>query len=261
VPARLAVTGARSLASLAATVALAYLAVCLLLFVFQRSLIWHPQPAWPADGAASLVLERGAVRVRVTLHPADGPDALLYFGGNAEAVAGSLPELRRAFPAHALYLMHYRGYGGSGGRPSEAAVVSDALALYDTVRARHPNVTVMGRSLGSGVAIQVAAQRPAARLVLVTPFDSLRELAARQFPFVPVRWLLRDPFESGGHAGQVRAPTLVLVAEHDEVIPRASSEALLRRFPPGLAALAVLPGTGHNTISSGPDYVRWLQAR
>jgi pimeloyl-ACP methyl ester carboxylesterase len=255
------VTGTRAVAALFATVALAYLAVCVLLFVFQRNLIWMPQPALPGGGASSLTLDREGVRLRITTHPADGPDALLYFGGNAEAVAGSLPELRQAFPGHALYLMNYRGYGGSGGRPSEAAVVADALALYDLVQERHRNVSVMGRSLGSGVAVQVAAARPVARLVLVTPFASLRELAARQFPFVPVRWLLRDPFESGAHAGRVRAPTLVLVAEHDEVIPRASTDALLERFPPGLASLAVLPGTSHNTVSWPDEYVRLIRTR
>ena len=245
----------RTIGSIAATVALAYLALCLLLFVFQRSLIWIPQPPRPVAGAATMVLERDAVQVRVTTHPADGPHALLYFGGNAEAVAFSLPELRQAFPDHALYLLNYRGYGGSGGRPSEAAVVADALALHDLVRARHPQVTVMGRSLGTGVAIQVAAARPVSRLVLVTPFESLVDLGQRLFPFVPVRWLLRDRFESGHHAAGVRAPTLVLLAERDEVIPRASSQALVARFAPGVASVVVLPGVGHNDLSLKPALV------
>jgi pimeloyl-ACP methyl ester carboxylesterase len=254
-PAPCELSAVRTLASIAITLALAYLALCALLFAFQRSLIWIPQPPRSAPWAETLLLERDSVQVRITTHAGDGPHALLYFGGNAEAVAGSLPELRQVFPDHALYLLNYRGYGGSGGRPSEAAVVADALALHDLVRARHPNVTVLGRSLGTGVAIQVAAARPVSRLVLVTPFESLVSLGERLIPFVPVRWLLRDRFESGLHATGVRAPTLVLLAEHDEVIPRASSEALVRRFAPGVASVVVLQGARHNNLSLKPALV------
>lgn len=84
--------------------------------------------------------------------------------------------------------------------PSEVALVADALALFDRVYAEHPHVVVGGRSLGSGVAVHVASLRPVARLVLVTPYDSLYGIAARQFPYVPVRWLLWDTFESWRYA-------------------------------------------------------------
>ena len=117
---------------------------------------------------------------------------------------------------------------------------------------------MIGRSLGSGVATRLASQRPAARLVLVTPYDSLQELAAAQFAAFPVRWLLQDKFESGRHVAQVRAPTLLIAAEHDEVIPRASTEQLFARFAKGQAALHVLPRTSHNTISGHPLYWQLL---
>lgn len=249
----------RTLLSLVALVAIGYLALCVALFVFQRSLIYFPQPRALAGNATTITLpiEEGQVLVTARAHP--GPNALVYFGGNAEDVSGSLPVLAAAFPQHAIYLLHYRGYGGSSGKPTEAALVADALALFDKVHAGHQNMVLVGRSLGSGVAVQVASMRPVVRLVLVTPYDSLQELAARQYPWFPVRWLLQDKFESWRYAPQVSAPTLVLAAEHDEVIPRDSTEALYSRFRSGVATFKVIAGTGHNTISESPQYLALLK--
>jgi len=239
--------------------ALAYLAVCALLFVQQRSMLYHPQPRAGAAGTQLLSLPVEGGHVLVTVRPHAGPRAVLYFGGNAEDVSGSVGSMAAAFPDHALYLLHYRGYGGSAGAPSEAALFADALALFDRIRADHAEVVAVGRSLGSGVAVHVAARRPVARLVLVTPYDSIRALAASQFPYAPVRWLLRDPFDSARDAPAIAAPTLVLAAEHDDVIPRARTEALVARFRPGLVTYRVLAGAGHDTISDAPDYAALMR--
>lgn len=240
-------------------VVIGYLVLCVALYVFQRSFIYYPQPRALAGDATTITLpiEEGQVLVTTRAHP--GPNALVYFGGNAEDVASSLPGLAAAFPEHDLYLLHYRGYGGSSGKPTEAALVADALALFDKVHAGHPNMVVVGRSLGSGVAVHVASLRPVARLVLVTPYDSLQELAVRQFPWFPVRWLLQDKFESWRYAPQVSAPTLVIAAEYDETIPRDSTEALYARFRSGVASFKVVAGTGHNTISESPQYLSLLK--
>lgn len=194
----------------------------------------------------------------MSTRPVDGPRALLYFGGNAEDVSRNLPGFSVAFPGSAIYLPHYRGYGGSSGSPSEEALFADGLTLFDEVHSRHPNIDVIGRSLGSGIAVYVASRRPVARLVLVTPFDSLQDLAAIQYPYIPVRWLLLDKFESWRYAPQVRAPTLILAAEHDEIVPRASTDLLLTRFKSGVASLRVLADTGHNTISYRTEYMQLL---
>ena len=248
----------RPMSALAAIVIVAYLAACAALFVFQRSLIYFPQPRSAADPSSTMALRVDGADLLVTVRERGGPSAVVYFGGNAEDVSQSLPTLAAAFPDRALYLMNYRGYGGSSGTPSEAALVADALQLFDRVRAQHANIVVIGRSLGSGVAVQLATARPAQRLVLVTPYESLQALAAGQFPYVPMRWLLRDKFESGRYAATITAPTLLIAAEHDEVIPRSSTDALLARFATGVASLRVLRGTGHNTISSSPDYLALL---
>jgi pimeloyl-ACP methyl ester carboxylesterase len=251
----------RPMITAAALAVLIYAAVCAALFVFQRSLIYLPQP-FPAEAlsrAMRLPVEGGEVLVTVRAH--SGPKALIYFGGNAEAVPYSLPELAEAFPDRALYLAHYRGYGGSSGSPSEAALFADALALYDTVRRTHQDIAVMGRSLGSAVATYLAGSRPVSRLVLVTPFAGMAEVAARHYPFFPVRLLLRDRFDSASYAPRVDAPTLMLVAGDDEVVPRESALRLHAAFRPGLADLRVIAGAGHNTISLDPEYAEALRPR
>lgn len=250
----------RVITTLAAVVVLGYLALCAALFVFQRSLIYYPQPRSLGTAATTLNFKVAGANLVVTARQVESPNAILYFGGNAEDVSSNLPSFSEAFPAHAIYLLHYRGYGGSTGSPTEKAIQGDALALFDHVRKKHPNVMVVGRSLGSGVAVQVASQRPVFRLVLVTPYNSLQELAARQFPYFPVKWLLTDKFESWKYAPLVTAPALLIAAKDDEVIPKWSTEQLYTRFKDGAARLEVLPGTSHNTISLSPRYLALLQS-
>lgn len=234
-----------------------YLGLCGILFISQRNLIYFPQPRSISSGT-TLTLATEDAQVLVTTRERSGPKALLYFGGNAEDVSYNLPGLSNAFPDYAIYLLHYRGYGGSSGDPSEAALFADALALFDEVRTKHQNIVVVGRSLGSGVAVHLASLRPVTRLVLVTPYDSLQELAAQQFPYFPVRWLMLDKFESWRYAERITVPTLVVAAEHDEVIPRSNTEALYKHFRAGVASFKVVAGTSHNTISENPEYMRLL---
>ncbi|MGX4642875.1 alpha/beta hydrolase [Massilia sp. SYSU DXS3249] len=249
----------KTIAFLLLLVLAGYAAACIALFVFQRSFIYFPplHPALQAPRTSTLAVPGASIKV--SERPLRGNKAVIYFGGNAEDVSASLPLLDSAFPERALYLMHYRGYAGSSGKPSEKALVADALALFDRVRAEHSDVVVIGRSLGSGIAVQVAALRPVGKLVLVTPFDSLQELAARQFPVFPVRWLLRDRYDSGKYAPEVKAPTLIVAAEQDEIIPAASTRLLLSRFADGVATMKVINGVGHNAISETAAYVPALQ--
>ena len=236
-----------------------YLALCAALFVFQRALIYYPQPRAVDSPDTLLTLPVDEAQVLVSVRAHDGPKALIYFGGNAEDVSRSLPEFARAFPDHALYFMHYRGYGGSSGSPSEEAIARDAMALFDKVYADHPQIAVVGRSLGSGVAVRLASSRPAAKLLLITPYNSLEELAERQFRWFPVKWLLKDKYESWRYAEHIAVPTRLIAAEHDEVIPGASTRRLYSHFPAGVATLQVIAGTGHNSISNSPEYLEALE--
>eukprot|EP01030_Chromulinospumella_sphaerica_P018886 gene18886-18761_t len=216
----------RTLVLLVVIAAVLYLALCAALFVFQRALIYYPQPRAVDSPETLLTLPVDEAQVLVSVRSHAGPKALIYFGGNAEDVSRSLAEFDRAFPEHALYLLHYRGYGGSSGSPSEEAIARDAMSLFDKVYADHPQVVVVGRSLGSGVAVRLASYRPVAKLLLITPYNSLEELAERQFRWLPVRWLLKDKFESWRYAEHITVSTRLIAAEHDEVIPGASTRRL-----------------------------------
>ncbi|MHC8305597.1 alpha/beta hydrolase [Pseudomonas sp. PB3P13] len=249
----------RTLMYIVAIVVVLYLALCGALFVFQRSLIYFPQPRAVGGAETLMTLAVADAQVLVSVRPRAGSKALLYFGGNAEDVSQNLAQFSEAFPEHALYLMHYRGFGGSSGSPSEEAIQRDAMTLFDSVYHVHPQIAVIGRSLGSGVAVRLASQRPAARLVLITPYNSLEDLAIRQNPVFPVRWLLKDKFESWKYAAHIAVPTLLVTAGNDEVIPRASTEALLTHFAAGVATLKVVPDVGHNSLSASPDYLKLLQ--
>ncbi|MBB5876237.1 alpha/beta fold hydrolase [Xanthomonas sp. 3498] len=245
-----------------AILAIAYLSVCALLYRGQRDLLYFPQGTRVAPAQTDFALRRGAdVQVRGWQVTPGRDKVLLYFGGNAEDLRSARAQLQAALPGHSLYLLAYRGYGASDGTPSETALVGDALALYDHVRAAQPQaqIAVLGRSLGSGVASQLAARRAVSRLALVTPFDSLVSAAQAHYPWVPVRWLLRDRYDSATALRGYRGPLLVLRAGHDQVVPPASTDALLKALPqrPTVVAFAQ---ADHNDISDDPGYVQALQA-
>lgn len=228
-----------------------YAVLCLVFFVFQRSFIYMPTPATPTHEAAA-VLDVPGARLRLSTRELDGPKALVYFGGNAEDVASTLPALAAAFPDRAIYALHYRGYSGSMGHPAEAAMRNDARALFHMVYARHPDVMAVGRSLGSSLAIQLAAEGPISRLVLIAPFESILAIASRVAPFLPMRLLLRDPWQSWRYAPRVTCPTLILAASHDEIVPMHDTRKLFEAFRPDVATLRVIDGTDHNSVS-GPE--------
>jgi uncharacterized protein len=242
------------------TLAVAYLGLCVALYAMQRHFQYFPTPRRLGPAQMAATFQSGDVLLQLTVRPHAGPGAVLYFGGNGEDVSSSVAPLMAAFPEREIVMLHYRGYGGSAGRPTEAGIAADAAGLFDKVHAVHPDVIVIGRSLGTGVAARLAGTRPVSRLVLVTPYDSLLGIAQRQFPLFPVRWLLVDKYESWRYVPRITAPVLILQAENDEVIPAASTEMLRSRFPAGQAQRVVVPGASHNTIGDAPLYVRSLAA-
>lgn len=236
--------------------ALLYLAGCGAMYTWQRALLYHPQPARLPGESLTLTVDGATLQINVRSLP--GAPALLYFGGNAEDVSATMPQLARLFPDHALYGMNYRGFGQSTGEPAEPALHADARALYEHVRREHPEIKVVGRSLGSGVAIRLASEQAVARLVMITPYDSIENVAAEQFPWLPVRWLIRDRFDSASLAGRIGVPTTLIAAEHDTLIRPERTARLLTHFRPGVAHLVNITGTGHNDIGDSPLYARSL---
>jgi fermentation-respiration switch protein FrsA (DUF1100 family) len=236
-----------------------YGVVCLVLYLIQDRMLYLPPAVLEHPGARVLRLTCGDATLRIwQLHP-EARDALIYFGGNGERVGANLPDFDAAFADRAVYLVNYRGYDGSTGRPSETALISDAQRIYDWVSTRHPHIAIIGRSLGSGVAAAVGASRHVERLVLVTPYDSIANVAAEGLPWVPVRWLLRDHYDSVPRIGKVTAPVLIVVAEDDEVISRRRSDALIAATPPAIRHTVLIPGASHNDIGLFPAYLRALK--
>jgi pimeloyl-ACP methyl ester carboxylesterase len=238
-------------------------------YLFQEKLIFYPQKGITAaavDGGRYASRYQGdeirLARQGLTLHgwlveKSTAPENLLiYYGGNAEEVSLNLGDLDR-LPVDALFLMNYRGYGLSEGKPSETDLVTDAVWLLDTIVERlglsPTHVLLMGRSLGTGVAVQVAARRPVAGLILVTPFDSLVSVARRHYPFLPARWLLKHRFASLDLAPARTQPALMLVAGSDEIIPNACSRRLAEAWG-GDAIEETISGAGHNDIHLMPRY-------
>ena len=233
-----------------------YALLCAWVYARQRALIYYPVPerASAAGEAITLPVEGAVLKIWTLRRP--GRRALIYFGGNAEDVSGSLGEFAQAIPDRSLYFVNYRGYGGSTGAPTEAALIADALAIFDTLRNDHDEIAVVGRSLGSGVAVQLAAARPVSKLVLVTPFDSLARVGQGAMPWLPVSLLMQDRYESTRFAPRVSCPTLLLVAAADAVIPPAHAKMLLAAFAAGRARAVEMPGAGHNDIQLWPGYYR-----
>jgi len=239
---------------------LAYLIMCAFLYTRQRSMIYYPTHPVNSSEAQVIWLSHQGQSLKVWHIPGGSDRAFIYFGGNAEDVALNIPQFKRLFPQYSIYLHNYRGYGGSTGKASETALFSDAGALYDYVKTKHREISVIGRSLGTGVAVYLASIKEVSRLVLVTPFDSMVNLARNYYFLVPVSLLLKDKFDSLRRAGRLVTPTLVLIAERDEVIPRKRAYSLVSALKPEITRVEVIKGAGHNTIGSSSHYEKVLSA-
>jgi uncharacterized protein len=246
----------RAVLPFVAAAVVAYLLLCAWVYATQRARIYFPTaPTSEAPPAQALWVDGSGERIKVWAVLRPGSSALLYFGGNAEDVAGNIERFAETFPDRSLFFVNYRGYGGSSGRPSEVGLREDAIAIFDQVRRNHSQIAVIGRSLGSGVAVHLASSRPVERLVLVTAFDSLINVARVYFGWLPVGILLKDRYDSAALARHVTAPVLIVVAGEDEIIPRPRSEALAAAFATGQAEIVVVPGVGHNTLDLSPAYL------
>lgn len=227
----------------------------------QDRLVFFPQPlagtAMPEDSQSLAVTAADGTTLRGWMRVASEVPAplILYFGGNAEEISGTLADPRwpRGWSVAGL---NYRGYGASEGEPGEQAMRADALALFDAV-AQRPDVdprriVAFGRSLGTGVAVALAAERPVAAVVLASPYDSLVAIGRTHYPFLPVSLALRHRFDAAALAPALRAPLLAVVAERDPVVPIERSRALYDAWG-GEKAWTVVPRTEHNTLAAPPD--------
>ena len=229
-----------------------YLGMGAYLYVLQRSFIYFPVAA-AATNLKHRSFENEGHEIKVAVINEHQEKALIYFGGNAENVEHNSDEYSALFDDYTIYLVKYRGFGGSDGFPTEAGLYSDALHIHDELKREHAAIAIIGRSLGSAVATFVASERAIDKLVLVTPFDSVQRVAQSRYPIYPMEWLLKDKHDSYSRAKNIQAPTLILAAELDRVIELQHTERLIEGFESDVF-YRVIKGTDHRTISSNPIY-------
>jgi pimeloyl-ACP methyl ester carboxylesterase len=231
-----------------------YLLFAAFLYVYQRKLIYHPVPIDTEFSAQEISIDnRGTLLHGWMLNPGK-PRAVIYFGGNSEMVTHRQEYFVNVFSDYSVYLINYRGYGKSQGSPSESGLFSDALAIYDELIKRHDSITAYGRSLGSGIAVYLATRRPLQKLILLTPYDSIAAVAQKIYPLFPVRYLIRDRYDSASRAPDIDVPVLIASAEFDREIQLEHTLALKQRFKPALVTYQMIAGAAHNDIIDFPEY-------
>jgi len=231
----------------------AYAAVCVGLYAAQRSLVFpkladhvSAQAAgFPEAQEITLDTSDGERLLAWYVPPKDGKHLYIYFHGNGDTLNWRVGRDRKIVAdGDGLLAVSYRGYEGSTGSPSEAGLALDAEAAYAfaTGKVAPDHIVVWGHSLGTGVAVRLAAERKIAALVLEAPYTSIADVAAERMPLLPIRLLLSDPFHSDERIGKVTAPVLIFHGEKDDVIPISFGERLFGlvrtpkcfvRFPEG----------------------------
>jgi len=240
------------------TLLFAYLGLGALLYLYQEKMLYHPTPNIDTNYGGFVLKEKEA-KVYVHVLNEGRENAILYFGGNGESMAKSSDYIAKQFPEFTCYLMDYRGFGNSTGTPSEKALFHDALALYDTIKDKHVDISIGGRSLGTGIAIYVAAHRKIAKLALITPYDSIESVAQERYPIYPASLLLKDTYDSLSLVSHIKAKTFIVMAEKDRVIPRSHTEKLIEAFKKEQLIVTTIKNRGHLDISSDKRYYKVMQ--
>ena len=213
------------------------------LYLAQRSLLYLPDRSRPQLGRlADLGVREVAVNTADGLSlvswyrpPDNGAPVVVYFHGNGGHIGYRADRMRRVAEAGFGVLMpEYRGYGGNPGSPSETGLFADGEAALNFLRAEGIDLrrlVLYGESLGTGVAVYLAAQHDVAALILESPFTSIAAVAQYHYPVVPVAWLLRDRFDSGSRIENVKAPFLVVHGGRDQIVPTRFTKALYAIAP------------------------------
>jgi hypothetical protein len=212
-----------------------------------------PAAAGLAQAAEEILTTADGEKVIVWHVPPKGErPVVLYFHGNG----GALRHRAKRFASLAadgigLVALSYRGYGGSSGSPSEEGILNDARAAYAFATERYPSgrIVAWGESLGTGVAVAIAAEQDLAKVVLEAPYTSTADIAAAVYPIVPVRYLMKDQFRSDERIVRVKEPVLVLHGDRDTIIPIEFGQRLFALVP-GVKRFALFPGGAHEGLDA-----------
>jgi len=255
-------------AKIALSAGMIYLIVCAALFLGQRYMLYFPDTiTLSPDQAGRLGLRHWPSPERflgfvAAQEPPEVRGTVVIFHGNARAAFNRLYYLDALSRQHfRVLLAEYPGYGGREGKPAEGVLVQDALTILQMAHAQFgAPLYVWGESLGCGVAAGAVGQTktPVAGLVLFLPWDTLANVAATHYPFVPIRWLLRDRYDSVANLQHYQGPVAVLLAGDDEVIPVRHGKQLYAQLNT-VKKLWVMPGAGHNTMPLEANQGWWRE--
>lgn len=240
------------------TIAGAYVVLGALAWFFQRRLIYFPSggpvspppgPAWAGLQTLDITTSDG-VTLAAWYLPGERPGTVLWLHGNA-GNRGDRISILDGLRARGwgVLLPDYRGYGGSGGSPSEDGLYLDGEACLAWIETNAPGpVVYVGSSVGSGVAVELAKRKAPAGMILLSPFTSLVDVAQHHYRFLWVRPFIRDRYESADKIGQVRCPLLVIHGNRDDIVPLSLGRAL---FDAGNEpkTFVEIDGAGHNDLS------------
>ena len=229
-----------------------------LLYVSQRSLQYFPESFRTAPAAAGMpeaeevLLDTPDGEKVIAWHvpPRADQPVFLYLHGNGGSLRYRVDRYRAlTADGSGLLALSYRGYGGSTGHPTEAGLIADAQTAYAFAVARYgaKRIDLWGESLGSGVAVALAADRPIGRMVLQAPFTSAADVGAMRYWYMPVRLLMKDQFRSDLRIGAVTAPVLVLHGERDTIVPISLGERLYDMIK-SRKRFVRFPDSGHNDL-------------
>ena len=231
-----------------------YISVGILLYIFQRKLLYYPTLKIDYN-YKRITLQHEKERLNTIVLNEDKENAIIYFGGNGESVVYNAEAFTQTFPNFTLYLVDYRGYGWSSGSPSEKNLYKDALFLYDSIKSNHKQINLIGRSLGSGVASYLSSKRSVDKLALITPFDSIKNVAQQMYPLYPMGLILKDEYDSIKHLqNKTSNNILILMAKNDTLIPNKHTYNLAESLAKDEVKIEVINNAGHNSISNFQRY-------
>jgi uncharacterized protein len=242
-------------------VSVAYACGLAVLFVVQRSFLFPiptaartaPQAAGFPEAEETQLTTADGEKVIVWHVPAKpGHPVILYFHGNGDFLAGFFARFRDLIAdGTGIVALSYRGYAGSSGQPSERGLSLDAAAAYAFTTARYSadKIVVWGFSLGTGVAVALAAEQPVGKLILEAPYTSTADLAASIFWFMPVRLVMRDQFRSDQRIARLKVPLLIMHGTNDRAIPIVFGERLFA-LAPEPKRMVRFPGGGHENLGN-----------
>lgn len=252
-----------------------FLALGGLLWSQQRLLLYHPDPTRVAPANAGLK----AVEEVVLTTPdgvevvswygkaLPGQPTILYFHGNGSNLAGRAGRVGEYLSkGRGMMIMSYRGYSGSGGKPTEASNFADARLAYNwltTQGVATEDIVLYGESLGSGIVLHLALQVPIGGIILDAPFTSVADVGQRIYPYLPVRTFLFDRYDNLSRIGEITAPLLIVHGDRDELIPIDMGRELFRKAPEP-KEFVVIDGGGHNDhyLFGSYDFINvWLDSR